>query len=159
MIDAFKAIFLKSHILTDTTRIAAQDLIAQQVGYRVYEARRPQDENIEKGDFIVLLEQETEHEYLLSGELDSTRPLIRVDCYSLCRKDVMSLWEAVRQALSSLSDTIDIPSGTVFLGGCTIESSEELDPEEPEDASDEFWHIYRGLFRVTHDQVSPAGIA
>ena len=160
-IAAFESIFNLTHSLTDATRLLAQREVANRVEGRIYRGRRPQGEAEGQQDYMVLLEEEVTPEYHLGGELSSVMSNIRMDIYSIIPERVEEIWENARKAITSLSGTITLRDGTtLFLAGCTLEpGSGQLDPDEPEDASDEFLYIFRGVWRVTYDQATPAGLA
>ena len=160
-IAAFESIFTRIHELTDATRALAQKEVANRVENRIYRGRRPQGDAEDQQDYMVMLEEEQAPEYHLGGELSSTMSNVRIDIYSIIPDRVEEIWENVRKSLTSLSATVTLRDGsTLFLAGCTLEpGSGQLDPDEPEDASDEFLYIFRSTWRVTYDQTSPTGIA
>ena len=166
-IAAFEAIFNLTHKLTDATRLLAQREVANRVETRIFRGRKQQTDNtpdrrpVDGKDYMVLLEEEVTPEYHLGGELSSVMSNVRMDIYSIIPDRVEEIWENARKAITSLSGTITLRDGvTVFIAGCTLEpGSGQLDPDEPEDASDEFLYIFRGVWRVTYDQATPAGLA
>jgi len=160
--EAFRNILRLEHVLTDNNRLQAQQTVRDLVEDVIYVGKTQRiriPDNAKGKPLIHISYSDVEREYLLSGELDSTRSLVQVVVFHKNRKWMYTIWDGVRQIFTSLVATVPTSDGDIFIGGCTLESESEISPDELISGSEIYDFSYQGFFRVTHSIISPSGVS